>query len=392
MSTPAPQVPPRGASGGGQDQQRRPRVPAGWPLGQVFGIPLLVSPSWVIVAAFITISFGPVMQERVPSLGNAAYLFAFIFAVLLWLSVLVHELAHSLTARAFGLPVHRIMLNLFGGYSEIDREPTKPGRELVVALMGPLSSLVLGGVCLLAGTAINTDSLIGVLVLQLTWANLFVGFFNLLPGLPLDGGRVVASAVWWVTKNRERGTIFAAHAGTAVAVVVAVAPVLLRQSLGLSNTSVVWGVLIAISLFSGSQQALRQAKVEGMLSRVTAGMFARPFVTVPGDSPLSLALVQLADQQAGAIVISDSYGELTGIVDEAAVSAVPMDRRPWVSVSSLSRGLDRTMHVASSLSGEDLLEALRNAAGRELLIDDASGTPVGVLSIRDVERRLAAGM
>ncbi len=182
-------------------------------MGRPFGIPVYVAPTWFIVAALITVAFAPTVERELPSLGSIRYAVSFAFAVLLYLSVFVHELSHSVVALRLGLPVRRISLYLLGGVSEIEKEPQTPGREFLVAAVGPLLSLALGVVGFLFSRVLPGDTVIGFLMLELMWANFLVGVFNLLPGLPLDGGRVLRAGVWKVTGRPLTGTVVAAWSG-----------------------------------------------------------------------------------------------------------------------------------------------------------------------------------
>src|SRR5258708_18746590 len=188
-------------------------------MGAPFGIPISVSPAWFLLAAFITYYFGQQISDD--AFGSWRYAIAFGFAVLLYLSVLLHELAHSVVAKHFGLPVRRIVIYFLGGVSEIEREPETPGREFAVAVAGPALSFALAGIFWGVWEALpsTTDSsptglLVAIYLVFAVWtANLVVGVFNMLPGLPLDGGRVLRSIVWAVTKKAMNGTIAAAWTG-----------------------------------------------------------------------------------------------------------------------------------------------------------------------------------
>jgi len=168
-------------------------------MGRPFGIPIVVSPTWFLIAAFITIYFGGQFDHTRlgDRLGAARYLVAFGFAVLLYLSVLLHELAHSVVAKHFGLPVRRIVIYFLGGVSEIEREPETPGREFAVAVAGPALSFVLAGIFWGIWEALpsTTDSsptglLVVIYLVFAVWtANLVVGVFQHAARLPLDGGR-----------------------------------------------------------------------------------------------------------------------------------------------------------------------------------------------------------
>src|ERR671910_2419476 len=162
-------------------------------LGKVAGVPVHVSPSWFIVAAVITVWFAPLVRRELPDLGSGTYVVTFAFAVLLYGSVLLHEISHALTARLFGLPVRGITVHFLGGYTEIERESPTPGRDIVVSAAGPLVSLAVSGLAALAAVPVD-QSVAEFLLSYLAYANLTVAIFNVLPALPLDGGHILRAA------------------------------------------------------------------------------------------------------------------------------------------------------------------------------------------------------
>ena len=176
--------------------QRRDAGP-GIVLARPFGIPVYISPYWFVIAGVFILVYANDLASTFH--GPTRFVVAAAFVVLLYLSVLVHELSHSVVARGYGLPVRRILLYPLGGFSEIEREPQTPGREFLVSAAGPALSLLLaaGGYGLTHVVSAGTIS--GTLITQLMWANLIVGGFNLLPGLPLDGGRMLRAVIWKVT-------------------------------------------------------------------------------------------------------------------------------------------------------------------------------------------------
>src|SRR5699024_7965531 len=182
-----------------------------------FGIPVYVTASWLIVAALITLLYGGIVQSRLALGVGGALLLAFVFAVLLYASVLVHELAHSVVARMYGLPVRRIVLYVLGGVSEIEREAPAPGREFWIAFAGPALSLVLSAGAYGLTLLVDPYGITGELFFQLWVANLLVGVFNLLPGLPLDGGRLLRAGVWKLTGKPLTGSVAAAWGGRVLA-------------------------------------------------------------------------------------------------------------------------------------------------------------------------------
>ena len=170
-------------------------MPIGVPAGRYFGVPVYFSGSWFIFTAFITFSWAAVVRDNVSTISNGqSYAVALGFAVLLGISVLAHELGHCVVSIALGMKVRRVVIFLLGGVSEIENEPERPAHEYLVAVAGPLVSLLLAAAGAAAYPALDADTVGRWLVVQLMLSNLLVMAFNLLPGLPLDGGRVLRAA------------------------------------------------------------------------------------------------------------------------------------------------------------------------------------------------------
>ncbi len=364
-------------------------------MGKPFGIPVYVAPSWFVVAALITVVFAPVVDARLPGLGPWRYLVSFAFAVLLYLSVLVHELAHSVVARKFGLPVRRISLYLLGGISEISKEPETPGREFLIAFAGPVLSLTLGGTGILFATVVGGSSqlagVLNLLIVELTVANILVALFNLLPGLPLDGGRMLRAGVWKISGRPFLGTMVAAWAGRGVAVLVFLAPLLRALIVGRPPQiiDIILGGLIGSFIWFGAAQAIQSAKVRAQLPSLRIRALVRQALSVPADLPVSEVLRRAQEAGVRGVVIVDSAGQPTAVVSEAAVIATPEQRRPWVPVSNLARGLEPGLILSTQIDGEQLLAALRSTPATEYLVTEPTGEICGVLATADVERMFA---
>ncbi|MCY9783199.1 site-2 protease family protein [Nocardiopsis sp. EMB25] len=354
-------------------------------LGRPFGIPVYVTSSWVIVAVLITLVYGGIVQNRL-ALGPTAYLLAFVFAILLYASVLVHELAHSVVARGFGLPVRRIVLYVLGGVSEIEREAPTPGREFWIAFAGPLLSLVLAAGAYVLASVADPFSVTGELLFQLWVANLLVGVFNLLPGLPLDGGRLLRAGVWKVTGRAFTGSVVAAWGGRVLALVVVALPFLFAWSAGgrPSPWAIVWGLVLGGFMWMGSTEALSSARVRERVPGLRARGLARPAVTVVADTPLAEAERRAGESGAEAIVVVDAGGVPVSVVHPAAAEAIGEGRRAWVPVSSVSRALTRHSVVSAELEGEELLGVLTSHPLPEYLVVGEDGGVFGVLRSVDV--------
>lgn len=382
-SPPADQGPRDGATpGGASPQGDREREP-GWVIARLRGIPIVLAPSWFIVAAVVTAVFGPVVADQAPELGAWAYVVAAAFAVLLYASVLVHELGHVAVARAYGMPVRRVTLHLLGGVSELEGHMTTPGREFLVAVAGPALSLVLGGLGWVALVTLDPAGAAGILLFQLTAANLLVGVFNLLPGLPLDGGRVVKAGIWRVTGRPTTGTRAAAWSGRAVAVLTFGLPFVVNGGRAPSITSVIWAAMISAFIWVGASQALRSAQQDEAMPRITARTLVRPAMPVAATTPLALALDRLTAAGARSLVVVDGDDRPVALVNELAVAAVPVERRPWVDVATVSARLAAGMTVDIELHGHALIDHLASTGFSEYLVVDADGRVVGVIAAAD---------
>ncbi|GAB7107250.1 hypothetical protein JCM4814A_55640 [Streptomyces phaeofaciens JCM 4814] len=388
----------------GRPPRRPPESPRGGLLmGRPFGVPVYVAPSWFLVAALITWVFGGQLDRVLPDLGFARYLVALFFAVAFYASVLIHELAHTIAALRFKLPVRRIQLQFFGGVSEIEKEAETPGREFWLAFVGPLLSLVLAGVFYVAMQPVEPGTVPGVLLAGLMISNLIVAVFNLLPGLPLDGGRMLRAVVWKITGRPMSGTIAAAWVGRALAVSVLIGLPLLTQSGALGSsaedsvgmdtvTDALLAAILAAIIWTGAGNSLRMARLREHLPDLRARTLTRRAVPVETDTPLSEALRRANDAGARALVVVDAHGEPLSLVREAAIVGVPEHRRPWVAVSGLAQDLTDGMRVSAELAGEDLLDVLRATPATEYLVVEETGEIYGVLSAADVERAFVKAM
>ncbi|NDU73286.1 site-2 protease family protein [Actinomadura sp. DSM 109109] len=358
-------------------------------MGRLFGVPVYVSPSWFVVAVLVTVMFEGQVDGVVSR--PLSYLVAFTYAVLLYGSVFVHELSHAVTARAFGLPVRSVTLHILGGETSIEREAPTPGREFLIAFAGPLVNLVLAGLGLLVHAVVPLPDVVLLLVEALTFANLLVGLFNLLPGLPLDGGRLVRAVVWKATGRSRSGGLFAGWVGRGVAIACLVAGAYLAtyqtgEGGGIGWLALLWSALVASFIWVGATQSIRAERVRDRIPMLSARGLARRATLVTADVPLAEAVRRAREDHAGAIVIADHDGRPLGLVSEKAVTATPEHRRPWVSAGDLSRGVDDGLTLPADLSGEELVEALRRAPASEYLLVEPDGRVYGVLAVADVDR------
>jgi Zn-dependent protease len=381
-------------------QARRPDARSGLVIARPFGVPVYISPYWFLVAAFVIVFYASSLPQSIHPTW-VRYAVAATFVVLLYASVLVHELSHCVVARAFRLTVRRIWLYPLGGFSEIEQEPQTPAREFAVSVVGPLTSLALAGIGLGLNTAfhlggitlwryLQTGSIVGILIDQLILANLVVGVFNLLPGLPLDGGRMLRAGVWKLTGRPGTATIAAAWAGRVLAVLTILVPVaLLGTRLSLDSTWVLWLAVIAVFMWVSSGQAMRAAKIRDRLPGLQARRLARRAIAIPGNVPLAEAIRRADEAQARALVVVDHESTPIAIVNETAVMATPQQRRPWIEVGSLARAIEPGIVLSADLSGMELIEAVQRSPATEYLLIEPSGQVFGVLATSDLDHAFA---
>jgi Zn-dependent protease len=377
-----------GPSGGG----RRPeRAPGTFKVGTIAGSDVLVTSSWFLVAGLIAIVLAPQVERVSPGLGAGKYVAGLAFAVVLYLSVLLHEASHALVARRLGFPVTSITLHFLGGMTAIEGEARRPREEFWISVVGPITSLVVG-VAAFAGSLVLPVGLLRMSVEILAGANLLVGVLNLVPGLPLDGGRVLKSAVWSITGNVHRGTIAAGWGGRIAAAAVLCWPFVQAEVVGDSPDLLDFALafIIAAFLWSGATAAMTSARVRRRLPALVARDLARRTLAVPDDLPLAEAVRRAREAEAGSIVTVTGAGRPVGVVNEAALVATPEERRPWVAVSTVARSLGAGLSLPATLAGEELIEAINRTPATEYLLLEDDGSVFGVLATADVDRAFRA--
>ena len=386
----ATSTPDRDTTSSGQQAPDRPprRDPKlGLVVARPFGIPVYISPYWLIFAVVLVVMYANGAETNLAS-TQSRYIVAAAFVLLLYVSVLVHELAHCVVARGFGLPVRRVLLYPLGGYSEIEQEPATPGREALISGAGPAVSLVLAGLGYELAKVVPAG-LTHQLIAQLFFANLIVGVFNLLPGLPLDGGRIFRAGVWKITGRQTTATMAAAWAGRVLAIVLVGLALFSQRTSGSFSLYWLWLLVIAGFIWIQSTQAIKAARIRERLPAVSARTLARHAIPVSASLPLAEAVRRAQEAGARALVIVDHENTPTAVVSEAAVQATPEERRPWIEVGSLARTLSPDMVLSADLSGMELIKAVQQAPASEYLLIEPSGKVFGVLATADLDLAFA---
>jgi len=260
-------------------------------IATIRGVPVNVDSSWIWIAVLLVATFWSQLDREFQDLsGPEAFGYAVFGALVFFGSVFLHEAAHAITARANGIAVHGITLVFFGGFTAARADEKGPGPAFAIAALGPGTSLGLAGVFwVLARLLEATSGPLPGLLSYVSWVNLFMAIFNALPGLPLDGGRMLQSVVWRVTNDRQKGTRIAARAGLFVggAVIAAAFVALANRELGYA----IWGGIIGLFIFRGAQASEQRIGIDGRLASATvADAMDPPPPAVPADLSLSQTL------------------------------------------------------------------------------------------------------
>jgi Zn-dependent protease len=353
-------------------------------------VPVYLRYSWLLLAVVVVVLYAGVLDTMLPQLSpTGRYAFAVGFVLCLLLSVLLHEVGHAVVARHYGIRVRAIMLEVLGGYTEMETDSPHPRADLAVSVVGPIISGLLGGAALGAYVSLPSGGVLRQLAFQLAWSNLIVAVFNALPGLPLDGGRAVRALVWGVTGDRHTGTTVAGWLGRLLAGALALLALWFIAAPRANFATPVLLMLLAATMWQGASVAILQGRVLSRLPRVNLRQLSRPVVTVPTGMPLSEAARRVFDAglPGAAVAVVDSGGRVVALVHEESAAAVPMERRPWVPIDSVARPLEAGRTLAADLTGEEVIRAIRaNPAPSYLVVSGAD--VIGVLRVVDLDRAL----
>jgi Zn-dependent protease len=369
-------------------------VGEGWQLLRIRGIPLRIHPSWFLILAVATVAFQ--QQYRLSLAGSAAGVpplpwlwgLGLITAVLLFVSVLLHELGHSLVALSQGVQVKSITLFLLGGVASVERECSTAIGALLVAAAGPAVSLLLG-ISLLAAShsAAHLAPWLGVMITELGSLNLVLALFNLLPGLPLDGGLIVKALVWQVTGSQRRGVQVANASGRLLAyLAIGFGALLLLRGAGMGGA---WLLLLGwfgLGAVRNQQQMLQlQAALTALKVRDAA---ARRFRVLEASSSLrELSRVRLAEESpagpADWLLVCDR-GRWQGVIDDATLQALPVQRWDSDRVGDHLQPLSSLASIAEDAPLWQAVQQLEDSNAPRLLVLSPAGLPSGTLERPDL--------
>jgi len=347
-------------------------------IGSIAGIEVRIHRSWVLIALLIGWSF----WNRFVLVGYAptpAVAMAVVGATLFFLSVLVHEFAHALEAQHRGVEVSGITLFLFGGVTEMSSDIRRPRDEFALTAIGPFSSLVLAAIF---GLVAFYSGLAGLeLVAQvaglLGWINLALGLFNLLPGAPLDGGRILRALVWWVTGDRQRAVRFAARTGQLLAALIISFGIVQLLFVPAAALGGVWLIVIGGFLAFAAQSEIAQLALDEKLGGLTVGELLQrdELMTLTADTDVATAVEQLRVGPESTVTITRD-GRAVGVLLLDHVARLPADQRAGRPVTEVM------------LPVEELPSVDRDAEITEALREMAGGRPLAVTSREEGRERI----
>ncbi|MGH2406524.1 MAG: site-2 protease family protein [Candidatus Limnocylindrales bacterium] len=356
-------------------------------LFRVLGIEIAVHPSWLIIFALVSWSLatGYFPSALVGIATAEAWVLGLFSALLLFGSVLIHELAHSLVARSRGLDAKSITLFIFGGVSTLSGDSPRASTEFFIAVVGPLTSFAISGVAFVVNAALPADSAAGAVTGYLAVVNLLLGGFNLIPGFPLDGGRVFRAIIWKLTGSQQRGTQIAVAVGRLVA----------YGFFAWGFISVIKGDLGGIWIvFIGwfLENAARSSLAESRLAPLIAGAHVRDFVTpdtTAVDADLTVARLidehLLPGNRRAMPVIED--GRLVGMVTLGDIRHLAPELRATTKVRDVMGGHDGLVTVRPGDSLKDALSTVSGGGFEQIpVVED--GRLIGVLTRADLLRQI----
>ncbi|GAA4923740.1 hypothetical protein GCM10023223_51370 [Stackebrandtia albiflava] len=329
-------------------------------IGRVFGVPVIVSPTWLILAVLVTVIYSDIVQAAVPGIsGGLVYVVSFGFVVTLCVSVFLHELGHALVSRHYGIEVRSITLEMLGGHTEMASEAQSPKVEAAVALAGPLVSAVLGvaGVAALALTP--PGGLATQFAFQIAASNIIVAVYNALPGMPLDGGRALRALVWAIKGDRHLASRVAGWTGRAVAVATGLGGALLYFCGVVTTIGIVFALLIAGVLWLGATRSIQIGQLGARFHLLDVRSLLRPAAPVTTGTPLAEALRRMREAEAVSVVVVGSNGEPLALLSGPAARAVPEHRRPWIPVDDVSRAITPETAWDPRWRGDEVVDAMR---------------------------------
>lgn len=366
----------------------------GWRVGSLFNIPLFIDNSWFFIVAFIALSRG-MDPQRVELLGQGgAWAVGLLYALLLFGSVLLHELGHSLAAQSQGITVNSIKLFLFGGVASIERESKTPGGAFQVAAAGPAVSIALFVLLtLLSGSSLLSPVATG-LVREVAQINLILALFNLLPGLPLDGGQIFKAAVWKITNSRTTGVRWAAKSGQVVGWGGLILGVIAFFSTG-DLFAALWPVLIGLFILRNAGAYNRMNTLQEEISKLkTSAATVRDFRVLDANMTLRQFADEylLEDKQSAPVYFASSDGRYRGMVTIEDLRKVERSEWEHRNLHSIARPLLEIPHISENSPLTDAIQILEEKQIPRLTVLTPADSVAGTVDRGDIVRVVARAL
>lgn len=349
-------------------------------IGNLFGIPFFINPSWFFVLGLVTWSYGSGLAEFPQLTGIMPWLLGLVAALLLFSSVLAHELGHSFVAIAQGIPVKSITLFIFGGLATLEKESETPLQAFLVAIAGPLVSLLLFGAFSFAAVTLPLSLPIKAIVSLVASINLILALFNMIPGLPLDGGNVLKAIVWKITGNPNKGVIFAGRVGQVVGWIAISLGIL--SILGISQVGSIWTLLIGTFLLQNAGFAAQSATVQDKLSQYTAKD------AVIADSPVvqnNLSIREFVNnyvigkERWKKFLVVDDNQHLTGAVTIEDLKQIPTSQWNDIYLNELVKPVAEADIIPAHTSLLDAAKIFETKNPAALIVINESAEVLGIL-------------
>ncbi|MFM2313489.1 MAG: hypothetical protein RLZZ04_2765 [Cyanobacteriota bacterium] len=349
-------------------------------IGNLFGIPFLINPSWFFVLALVTWSYGSGLTQFPELTGVMPWLLGLVTALLLFSSVLAHELGHSFVAIAQGIPVKSITLFIFGGLATLEKESETPLQAFLVAIAGPVVSLLLFGLFTVIASTAPLATPLQAIISLVAYINLVLAAFNMIPGLPLDGGNVLKAIVWKVTGNPNKGVIIAGRVGQVFGWMAIALGIL--SIIGVSQVGSIWTLLIGTFLLQNAGFAAQSATVQDKLSQYTAAD------AVIDDSPIVSSNLSVREfvndyvigkERWKKFLVADENLQLLGSINTEDLKQIHTSDWNDVYLAKLVKPVPEIDTIPADTSLLEVAKLLETTQPRELIVIGAAGQVLGLL-------------
>jgi len=354
-------------------------------LGRIFGIEIGLHYSWFIIALLITLSLAAHFRQHNPEWGDSlSWGLAIITALLFFAAIVAHELSHAVVAKARGLPVRSITLFALGGVAEIEKEAVDAKTEFWMGIVGPITSLLIGIICLGLAMLLGwtppefPQRPLPAMLMWLGYINIVLAVFNMVPGFPLDGGRVLRAIVWWITGDAKSATTIAARVGQVIAFGMIVYGVM--RFFGGAGFGGLWIAFIGWFLLSASRESQAQVAItEGLRDVRVADVMSREYPTVDGYANLQSFVEDYLVRTGRRCFVVIMNGHPEGMITPHEIREIDRARWPYTTVADLMRPLDQVRTVAPDRPVSEALEVMAHDDLNQLPVV-AEGELAGLIS------------